>query len=254
MIIKFGSRGPVVARLQGRLNAKGFGPIRQDGEFGAGTLGAVNQFQAAHALAVDGIVGPATWAELAAGGPAQETLVPVDVPDGDHPTLLALRFASDDLGAVEAPDGSNAGPAISHLVDGYGEHWQIPGQGRYPWCAIAASVWIGQALGLGDRGDEMDWQAHPFGNWLGGVAAIEDWAREQGRWRTDFDLAPAGALFLMARSGSSSDPSRVTRAGHCGLVVDVDGDRVNTVDANVANSVSRRTRRSGSLRGWVVWW
>ena len=56
-------RGPAVARVQQRLG------VRADGIFGHETLHAVRAFQRERGLAVDGIVGPATTAALAAPGP-----------------------------------------------------------------------------------------------------------------------------------------------------------------------------------------
>lgn len=52
-----------VFQLQRLLNNVG-NHLTVDGYFGAGTLAAVESFQAHHGLTVDGIVGPATWAKL----------------------------------------------------------------------------------------------------------------------------------------------------------------------------------------------
>lgn len=59
--IKKGSRGDAVATLQRKLN------LIPDGIFGAITDEAVRDFQKSHALTVDGIVGPKTWAALGIG-------------------------------------------------------------------------------------------------------------------------------------------------------------------------------------------
>lgn len=59
--IKKGCRGDLVATLQRKLN------LIPDGIFGAITDEAVRDFQKSHALTVDGIVGPKTWAALGVG-------------------------------------------------------------------------------------------------------------------------------------------------------------------------------------------
>ena len=58
MIYKQGSRGAMVAQIQRALH------LKDDGIFGPLTTEAVKDFQAAHGLTVDGIVGPATLALL----------------------------------------------------------------------------------------------------------------------------------------------------------------------------------------------
>jgi peptidoglycan hydrolase-like protein with peptidoglycan-binding domain len=57
-LLRYGSRGSAVARVQQRLR------IAADGVFGAQTLAAVRAFQRAHRLTVDGVVGPNTWRAL----------------------------------------------------------------------------------------------------------------------------------------------------------------------------------------------
>ncbi len=60
----WGSSGGDISTLQSRLRDWGYykGPV--DGVFGARTASAVRGFQAKNGLAVDGLVGPATWAAL----------------------------------------------------------------------------------------------------------------------------------------------------------------------------------------------
>jgi len=62
--LSFGSRGPVVTRLQERLRELGFTPGPSDGDFGDQTLSAVVNFQTASGLKPDGIVGPKTLSAL----------------------------------------------------------------------------------------------------------------------------------------------------------------------------------------------
>ncbi len=56
--------GADVRAAQAGLLAKGFDPKGIDGYYGPNTEAAVRAFQAANGLAVDGIVGPKTWAKL----------------------------------------------------------------------------------------------------------------------------------------------------------------------------------------------
>ena len=61
--LKRGSKGDDVVALQHLLNVEGV-KVTIDGEFGPKTETAVKVFQMAKDLEADGIVGPATWAEL----------------------------------------------------------------------------------------------------------------------------------------------------------------------------------------------
>lgn len=68
--IKQGSKGPPVEKAQDRLNDRGYNPGPLDGIFGSRTANAVRAYQTdrtnetVQPLAVDGIVGPNTWARL----------------------------------------------------------------------------------------------------------------------------------------------------------------------------------------------
>jgi peptidoglycan hydrolase-like protein with peptidoglycan-binding domain len=63
-ILRRGSRGSEVETLQEELSREGFNPGTVDGLFGSRTERAVVDFQAARALAVDGVVGPQTLRAL----------------------------------------------------------------------------------------------------------------------------------------------------------------------------------------------
>lgn len=62
-VLKLGSAGEYVKKLQKLLNKKGY-KLTVDGSFGPATLQAVKSFQAASKLIVDGSVGPKTWEAL----------------------------------------------------------------------------------------------------------------------------------------------------------------------------------------------
>src|SRR3989442_12183804 len=63
-ILKQGSSGPDVTKLQQKLKDLGFDPNGVDGNFGPGTRDAVMAFQQSKGLQADGIAGPATLAAL----------------------------------------------------------------------------------------------------------------------------------------------------------------------------------------------
>jgi putative chitinase len=58
MLLKVGSKGDNVKAIQQKLG------LTADGDFGLGTQKAVKDWQAAHGLAADGLVGDATWSKL----------------------------------------------------------------------------------------------------------------------------------------------------------------------------------------------
>ena len=62
--LKKGSKGKNVETLQILLNGRGYNCGSVDGSFGSNTLSAVNAFQKANGLEVDGIVGTDTWTAL----------------------------------------------------------------------------------------------------------------------------------------------------------------------------------------------
>jgi len=64
--LKVGSRGAQVISLQQALNMTSCSAGTADGDFGPKTKAAIECFQAAHDLTVDGVVGPMTGAKLAA--------------------------------------------------------------------------------------------------------------------------------------------------------------------------------------------
>jgi putative chitinase len=74
MILKIGSKGPEVQKLQAALG------LNADGVFGPGTEKSLKEWQAKMGLSADGIAGPATFQRLGLGPmetPVQETAAPI---------------------------------------------------------------------------------------------------------------------------------------------------------------------------------
>jgi peptidoglycan hydrolase-like protein with peptidoglycan-binding domain len=61
-VLRMGSSGLPVRRLQSRMSAVGFDTGGVDGRFSPKTEQAVRQLQQQSSLSVDGVVGPQTWA------------------------------------------------------------------------------------------------------------------------------------------------------------------------------------------------
>ena len=64
MVLKRGSEGAVVSRLQARLARLGYAVDKNDGVFGSQTQAMVMQFQQAYGLEPDGVVEANLWAKL----------------------------------------------------------------------------------------------------------------------------------------------------------------------------------------------
>jgi murein DD-endopeptidase MepM/ murein hydrolase activator NlpD len=117
--LRSGLAGWDVAALQFLLSSRGYGPGGFDGGFGSRTLDAVQRFQRAAGLSVDGVAGPST--------------------------LGALRHRRL---AVSSPDGpvSFLRPVPGPIGDGFG----FPGGRRHT--GLDFPVWAGTPIGAAGRG------------------------------------------------------------------------------------------------------
>lgn len=86
-LVRKGSQGDPVRRLQERLKELGHDPKGADGVFGPNTEAAVKAFQAANGLGVDGVVGPQTWGKL---GIKVEGAVTHTAPSGNSGELIDM--------------------------------------------------------------------------------------------------------------------------------------------------------------------
>jgi peptidoglycan hydrolase-like protein with peptidoglycan-binding domain len=81
--ISEGATGPIVSWLQYLLVRRTLSDNQIDGVFGPVTKTGVEEFQQEANLAVDGIVGPATWSALGGDGAEPPTLA-----EGSHGTVV----------------------------------------------------------------------------------------------------------------------------------------------------------------------
>jgi peptidoglycan hydrolase-like protein with peptidoglycan-binding domain len=89
-VLQRGSRGPEVAAWQALINRVQDPDIAVDGLFGHGTTRATRQFQRAHGLAADGVVGPHTRTAMARLLEVPKAQSAAAVPDGLGRALAAV--------------------------------------------------------------------------------------------------------------------------------------------------------------------
>ena len=87
-VLRRGSEGEEVGRLQRRLRGQGFSPGLPDRRFGPATEAALLAFQRARGLLADGVCGPATWAAFESG-PASPS------PGPDHTGALDVGLVAE---------------------------------------------------------------------------------------------------------------------------------------------------------------
>jgi peptidoglycan hydrolase-like protein with peptidoglycan-binding domain len=119
--ISQGSTGPTVRWAQYLLVRRVLSYQQIDGIFGPVTKNAVEEFQGERGLAVDGIVGPLTWAALGGDGPQPPTLAQ----GSQGPVVEKLQTALNEGRGSFAPDSNPVltvdgifGPITASAVQG----------------------------------------------------------------------------------------------------------------------------------------
>ncbi len=225
--------GPDVRALQRELRAAGFDPGPDDGVFGPETQSAVEAFQEAAGIAVDGIVGSDTRAALAATPEPAPDPDPTD--DSSSVGRRALNIAKRELGTHEDPPGTNRTP--------YGAWFGANGE---PWCAIFVS-WCfaraGHPIARGAHGPGVSAKGCAY------VPTIAAWLKATGQWFDTGDAAP-GDLAIYNWDGGEPD--------HIGIVESVnDSGSFTAIEGNTAlgndkngGSVMRRERTLDDVEGF----
>ena len=216
----------VVKKIQRQLNARGCGPVDVDGGFGDQTESAVKLFQARFPdidgvpLVVDGKVGSITWAALF----GEET-----VPAADRPPagLLSkvLKVAQSQIGVMEKPPGSNRGPEVDEYIRRVG----LNPKGKFAWCVAFVYFCFDEAASELGRTNPMIKTAGVLDHWVKagqqGVPRIT-----ASRAVADPGLVQPGHIFVIDFGGGT---------GHTGLVLEVGGGKLITIEGNTNDGGSR---------------
>jgi hypothetical protein len=236
-----------VLAIQKRLNAVGCGPVEEDGLFGPETLEAVQLFQARSVdqfgtpLKVDGRVGPMTWATLF--GVEIQPQVANSTSALFAQTLVA---AGREIGVREEPPGSNRGPRVDQYLRSVGLN---PGQGSFAWCAAFVYFCFTQAcIGLSMQNPVIR-TAGVVEHWdLAGRRGVHRLSAEE--CQAEPSLVQPGMIFIITTGGGH---------GHTGLVEEVRGVALTTIEGNTNEGGSRdgigvfrrATRRVADMRGFI---
>jgi hypothetical protein len=224
--------------IQQRLRGLGFTeswknrtrPLSVDGEFGNDTLNAVKLFQARHTdlhgrpLEIDGEVGSDTWGALF--GRKSIHTSPPQISRG----LMAkvLEVAAGEIGVLENPPGSNRGERVEQYQRSVGID-----RGE-PWCVAFIYFCFATAAKALSRGNPMQ----TAGCRTGSVLELWNQARQASKVRVvlseraldDPALVKPGMIFVISTGGGH---------GHVGLVSNVIGNRLETIEGNTNAGGSR---------------
>lgn len=123
-VLRVGSRGPIVARVETRLSGLGYLTGPADGQFDGKLRRAVRAFQMANHLHVDGVIGPDTWGRLTA---ADAVSLPAYTPPdqarfrpGAQETITLFTEAARRIGV---PEDWARSSALRHLLDSESDGW-----------------------------------------------------------------------------------------------------------------------------------
>ncbi|MEI6160492.1 MAG: peptidoglycan-binding domain-containing protein [Roseococcus sp.] len=208
-----------ILAIQQALNARGCGPIEEDGRFGDQTEAGLRLFQLrfpdaqGQALEVDGECGPVTWAAIF-GAEVASKLGPAG-PLGER----ALAVAVGELGHMEVPPGSNAGPEVEKYLASVGL-----GRGL-PWCA-AFVFWCASRAGP----NALPRTGGVEKMWRDGLSVGLPALRPAEAQAEPSRIAP-GMIFFITHGGGT---------GHTGFVEGIaPGGRLITVEGNTNDGGSR---------------
>jgi len=217
-----------VLAIQRRLNELGCGPVDETGNFGSQTFNAVQLFQSRFTdadglpLEIDGVVGALTWAALFG---AQS----VSIKNEAASPLLGrvLEFASMQVGVMEQPPGSNRGPEVDKYLRSVGLR---PDDGSFAWCVAFIYFCFNEAASQLDRENPMVRTASVLDHWnRAGARGIPRVTTEMATEQPV--LVRPGQIFVIDTGGGH---------GHSGLVEQVVGGKLVTIEGNSNDGGSRR--------------
>ena len=196
----------------------GCGPVAADGVFGKKTADAIKDFQSRHCdvqgnpLVIDSEVGIHTWAGLFGAGVMPGYVL--------SPLIVGvLKIAENEIGVCEVPPGSNRGPRVNEYLKCIGLR---PGNA---WCAAFVFWCFDMAASKLDIGNPL----------VKTAGCMEHWRRTTGEKILSVDavndpsLIRPGAVFIINRGGGK---------GHTGIVVNIRGGYIQTIEGNTNTGLS----------------
>jgi hypothetical protein len=199
-----------VKYIQNQLNKLGFGPLIEDGIFGTRTLQSVKEFQRQHVnesgvLSVEGKVDRITWETLSFNVLSMETISPL--------ALATLKIALHEVGVKEVPPDSNRGPRVGEYLK------SVRLSAGNPWCAAfiywcfeQASAHLNRVNPLPRTGSCMSHWNNTKGEKISALQALKN-----------PHLINPGDVFIISLKGGK---------GHTGIVYDIAGDEIITIEGN----------------------
>lgn len=240
-MFKIGSEGSEVRLIQSFLKSLGYNISSVDGEFGNKTDLAVRQYQRDKKIIVDGEVGPQTLSFFKIDGFAfsdeRGAAVSTDLVKKfiDRLKYNAERFENyieiENNAAWDDPDEKGIQKEMSDLLTKYMlrvKGWE-PGA---PYCAAAVGAFVLMSLedcNLFVNKFENIWTAHVMTN------------VRMAKSKHVLSITPSLGSIWLAKFGE-------TDSGHTGLVFDIQGDSLVTLEANTMPGVSAdpNLQRSGN--------
>ncbi len=185
-LLQSGARGEEVAALQGELAAAGYGPGATDGIFGQDTRSAVEAFQRSRGLIADGVVGTATWVDLASAAGAGAVLR-----EGARGTaVMSMQERLYRLGFLSGPVDGVFGPATSGGLQAFQRWAGLVADGVFgPATKAALGTEVASRSYMVRPGDNLAAIAARFGVTVGSIS--------QADGLTDPNLLRAGEMLTI---------------------------------------------------------
>ena len=177
-------------------------------------------------LPIDGEVGEITWAALFGPGAVFST----EKYDPNTPMRqLVIDIAASQIGVVEQPHGSNRGPEVDVYIRTTGLD---PAAGAFPWC-VCFLYWVfDQAAKIKGKENPLPKTAGVISLWNLGRRTEAQVVRKS---EANAQTVTPGMTFHLDLGGGK---------GHAGLVIEVNGNRIVTIEGN--------TNPGGSSDGFGV--
>jgi hypothetical protein len=244
-IIRLGeANGAVVRALAAQLATLGYANTSPDAVFDDGLVSLVKLFQSQHVdvagrpLRVDGEVGPLTWAALFA--------VTAQPEPAQGLAGAALARARTQVGVMETPPGSNAGPEVSAYLAsvglGPGAFWCMA---FVHWCFLHGSEDAGLQNAFPRTGGCLD-------AWNRVAAAMPGRIVAAGAARADPGIVKPGFVFILDHGGGHGHTGFVTaHAG--GALATIEGNSNTTGSSNGVGvfALNRRSVMEADLKGFL---